>query len=545
MGKMSKVLEKAYIVVFAVLGILALFYVFTYRAEVTRVMGRDGYVITQIEDVSEEAFDENKKLRVHIGDVTDDNCHLVFYTIHKSVTVFSGPVRIYGMTSAKNNAISKTPGCVWNDILLTKDMSNTDLIVNLIPAYKGLSFQPPTFYLGDKASIIAEVISDQLPAFIVSIILVVLGIIMVSYIFYNRKNTEVDKSLYWLGIFTFYVGIWKIFDSSVAKLIFQGLPVVSMIPFMAMSLVSIPFLIYFSDMFSSKDSKIWMITCGCSVGVDYLCLFFQYFNIFDFRQMLPWILLSILVAAAVSIYMVIKEYRYNRWSMKLRRNLACMIMLLIGFLVDLSLYIVTGGRNAPGVVVFGFMLFIIVQGLFAFKESGALIVAGDGVQKMEDYAFHDKLTGLYNRAAFITDTDPYAVNPDSYAVAVMDLNDLKKCNDTLGHDVGDRYIKDSAKIIQETFGCIGNCYRMGGDEFYCLIPKGGKKACREQEIRMEEMIREYNETSEQLKISIACGFARFDQRMDYDLNATAKRADKAMYKRKEEMKAQQRAKMND
>ena len=269
MGKMSKVLEKAYIVVFAILGILALFYIFTYRTDVYRVTERDGYVIIQVEDVSEEAYDENKKLRVHIGDVTDDNCHLVFYTIHKSVTVFSGPERIYGMTSAKSNAISKTPGCVWNDILLTKDMSNTDLIVNLIPAYKWLSFQPPTFYLGDKASIISAVIGNQLPAFIVSIVLVLLGVIMVIYIFYNRKNTEVDKSLYWLGVFTFYVGIWKIFDSSVAKLIMQGLPVVSMLPFMAMALVIIPFLFYFSDMFSTKDSKFWMVPCGISVGVAY------------------------------------------------------------------------------------------------------------------------------------------------------------------------------------------------------------------------------------------------------------------------------------
>lgn len=538
MAKVLKVLEKSYIVFFAILGFLALFYAFAFHVKVVRTVERDGFVIAQIDDDSDQAFEENKKIRVHIGEVTDENCHLVFYTIHKSVTVYSGPTRIYGMSPTKGNPISKTPGCVWNDVLLTEDMSDTDLIVNLTPAYKGLSFKPPTFYVGDKTSIAAYVIKGQLPALIVSVVLMILGATMMAYIFYNRKNTEVDKSLYWLGIFTFFIGVWKLTDSSVTKLVWQGRPVISMLPFIAMSMMIVPFLLYFSELHSSKDSKLWVIPCGFSVGVAYLCLFFQFFNIFDLRQMLPMILISILVAAVMTIYMVVMEYRHNRWSMKLRRNLLCMIALVIGIIMDLSIYFLTSGRSAPGFVVFGFMFFIIVQGLFVFKESGALISEGDVVQKMEDYAFHDKLTGLFNRAAFITDTDPYAVNPSTYAVVVLDLNDLKKCNDTLGHDMGDKYIRDSAKIIKDTFGCIGNCYRMGGDEFYCLIPKGGKKACKEQESRMEDMISEYNETSDQLKISIACGYARYDQRMDYDLNATAKRADKAMYKCKEEMKAQ-------
>ena len=77
---------------------------------------------------------------------------------------------------------------------------------------------------------------------------------------------------------------------------------------------------------------------------------------------------------------------------------------------------------------------------------------------------------------------------------------------------------------------------MGGDEFYCLIPKGGRHACREQQQAMEKLIEEYNAKSPDLKISIACGYARYDNRMDYDLNATAKRADKLMYQHKEEMK---------
>jgi len=155
---------------------------------------------------------------------------------------------------------------------------------------------------------------------------------------------------------------------------------------------------------------------------------------------------------------------------------------------------------------------------------------------MENRAYHDKLTGLYNRAAFIVDTDPYAVKPENYSVVVLDLNNLKYCNDHLGHEMGDKYIRDSAEIIKNTFGVIGDCYRMGGDEFYCLIPEGGTAACAERKKMMEATIEEYNQTSEDIQIGIACGFARYDSRIDYDLNATAKRADQLMYQNKEKMK---------
>ena len=128
------------------------------------------------------------------------------------------------------------------------------------------------------------------------------------------------------------------------------------------------------------------------------------------------------------------------------------------------------------------------------------------------------------------------VDPENFVVAVLDLNNLKYCNDNLGHEMGDKYIRDSAEIIRNTFGTIGNCYRMGGDEFYCLIPQGGKASCREQQSAMERMVDEYNAKSQDVTIAIACGFARYDNRIDYDLNSTAKRADQLMYQNKEEMK---------
>ena len=225
-----------------------------------------------------------------------------------------------------------------------------------------------------------------------------------------------------------------------------------------------------------------------------------------------------------------------RWNVSRNKNTILFLAFLLLAGIS-SLFTRTGVRFVDSVAFcMGFLIYAVALCVSVFKESGALISAGKVAQNMENLAYHDKMTGLFNRAAFIMDTDPYVVDAENYVVAVLDLNNLKRCNDQLGHEMGDKYIRDAAQIIRSTFGTIGNCYRMGGDEFYCLIPKGGKASCREQQEQMEQMIEEYNATSEIVKISIACGFARFDNRIDYDLNSTAKRADQLMYQNKEDMK---------
>lgn len=53
----------------------------------------------------------------------------------------------------------------------------------------------------------------------------------------------------------------------------------------------------------------------------------------------------------------------------------------------------------------------------------------------------------------------------------LDVNDLKKVNDNLGHEYGDKLLKSAAKIISESFGAFGKSYRIGGDEF-CVLMSG-------------------------------------------------------------------------
>ncbi|MBP5282913.1 MAG: diguanylate cyclase [Lachnospiraceae bacterium] len=537
---MEKVVRIAYGVVAVAMAALLLYYLILYRDRVDTTPIKMG--CHQLSEKELSALGEGKVEGTPwtgtflVDGVVGKYCHLMFYTIHQNVEVYVNNELIYSMAPSPKNAFAKTPGCVWNDILLKETYNGQRMTIILTPVYTDLAYGLPKFFIGEKGGIVIEALKEELLAVIVSLCLMGIGICMGGYMLYNRKNSEVDKDLIFLGAVAILVGLWRISDSKLSKLMFHGLPIFSLVPFMAMLLVVVPFVFFMMGLYNSKGRKVWFLPCIISLAVTYISMLLQYFNVRDFRQTLLYSQLTIILAIFIVILMACYEFWRNGLSMKLRDNLLGMTVVVIGVLIDVLTYYISDGTKVTSFVILGFLIYGIALSVSVFRESGDLITAGKGAQSMETLAYHDKLTGLFNRAAFNMDTDPYAVNPENYVVAVLDLNNLKKCNDQLGHEMGDKYIVDSAEIIRNTFGTIGNCYRMGGDEFYCLIPKGGKASCREQQENMERMVEEYNAKSDLVKISIACGFARFDIRIDYDLNSTAKRADQLMYQNKEEMK---------
>lgn len=86
---------------------------------------------------------------------------------------------------------------------------------------------------------------------------------------------------------------------------------------------------------------------------------------------------------------------------------------------------------------------------------------------LEYASYTDLLTGLKNRNQYIRTLSEYSRNlPDSLGVIFIDINGMKKLNDTYGHSFGDHVIKRVAAILKENLS--DNLFRIGGDEFVAL-----------------------------------------------------------------------------
>lgn len=95
-------------------------------------------------------------------------------------------------------------------------------------------------------------------------------------------------------------------------------------------------------------------------------------------------------------------------------------------------------------------------------------------RKVEQQAYTDFLTGLYNRMCCERDLarqiDQAKKTGETGALLYLDLDDFKHINDGLGHQYGDVLLKAISHSLQRVEGIQNTCYRMGGDEFVIVIP---------------------------------------------------------------------------
>ena len=140
----------------------------------------------------------------------------------------------------------------------------------------------------------------------------------------------------------------------------------------------------------------------------------------------------------------------------------------------------------------------------------------------------DALTGVKNRHAYLDvesrmDGQIAENSIAPFAIVMMDVNDLKKVNDTAGHQAGDQHLCKACKVICETFK-HSPVFRVGGDEFVA-IAQGRDYASLDE--RLEDMRKRNEEARRSGGAVIACGAGRYDG--DACVATVLERADHDMY----------------
>ena len=163
--------------------------------------------------------------------------------------------------------------------------------------------------------------------------------------------------------------------------------------------------------------------------------------------------------------------------------------------------------------------------------------------ELNELAIKDSLTGIRNKNGYDKEVQKLewemAEGFTGVGVAMIDLNFLKRINDTYGHEKGNIALVSLSRIICNTFA-HSPVFRIGGDEFVVILK------CDDLD-HVEERVAKFNATLKELqdnpnleyweKTSAAIGYAIYDPQIDSAYENIFRRADTKMYHNKKIMKA--------
>ena len=205
----------------------------------------------------------------------------------------------------------------------------------------------------------------------------------------------------------------------------------------------------------------------------------------------------------------------------------------------LILSIVFGALNeCIELIILGILVFSIVSTV-ALVDNFLREYRNKTLQYMrEKLVYKDILTSMKNRQSFekqLKQDDENINDFNSYWAISIDLSDIKYINNNFGYSHGDRLIQNLADSIEDTFEDIGNCFRIGGDEFIVLIKNEPKEKVERYIELFQSVITSYNQLHD-IKMITSIGYDSYKYGYDKSIFDLVSRTDYMMCKNKRKFK---------
>jgi len=205
-------------------------------------------------------------------------------------------------------------------------------------------------------------------------------------------------------------------------------------------------------------------------------------------------------------------------------------------IADRAWLLVVRDPDRPGVSL---PILIALVGISLAALLGALVLIwsrSERMQELRQQASQDPLTGLKNRRRFEEDLHVELARSRREgtpgALLMLDLDNFKRVNDTLGHPAGDRMIAEIAAVLRGRMRATDVVARLGGDEFAVVLPHCDLDEAEEVASAIAGAIREHTPPGGGVPpITASIGIAAFGAQGN-DFEAVLAAADKAMYEAK-------------
>ena len=462
-----------------------------------------------------------------------DHAVLQIMCNYKSMTAYVDGEEIF-------HALPSTFGMVKTDmghyvalIPLSAEYSGKEIVIHITERESGYRSEIRYIRLTSASQYGFQILEENAMHLVFALVMLICVIAAIGtwFVFWMRNGIipeESYHSLLWIGLFAASVGTWFFTEAYVWAISTGAFAASGTLNYLALSLMPVSLLGILKSICTEKLVSLrWFVIIAKVMLITEWILFLT--GLVDFSGMLILMQMECAVAAAIfavflawkrELFLVGDVVRYGMW-------------ILLGMLV-ITLVAYSRGGNwlywALGAV------FVIVASVMvsAFMKLNLAIKDIAQTEQYKEHALTDIMTGLKSRYAYTIFEAQQKVGYPSKALHLMflDIDMLKKTNDTLGHVAGDEMIIAVSNCIKDAFGDVAECFRMGGDEFL-VATTAEEEVVQERLALFNRLVSKWSGRYVN-SLTVSYGIAAASEHPDMDFEELLKTADSIMYDRKKQ-----------
>ena len=468
----------------------------------------------------------------------DDVNHIFIFTVHSSIKIYINGNLKYSFGDFADSTF-KVPPVAYHAFLLEDRYAGKRITIvtdSGLDKYRG---RINSMYIGDRASELIYLLNRNIFAIFTSMLLFALFLIFfIMWISFGRVFKS--RSLLYLSLASLFISVWGLSETRIPQFFLHNSEIFNVFNYQVFFLIEMSIIGFF---ICSRNNYIVRMTRKISfIPVINLivCDSCLYLGIADLDVTLIFTHFCMITIAVLEIIFDINYRNINRnrkGSRFIEFNPSAIGFMLFALciMIDIIRYYLSLSSDNASFTRVGILIYVITLGIQSLKGSVNIIMVERESQIYKQLALHDGLTNLSNRTAYQEKLASLNASPTGRVktiIAMFDINNLKTVNDSLGHEAGDRYIKNCAYFINSYFRDFATLYRIGGDEFSVICSLDDKKKFYNA---FEEMKKNLS-AADRSKINYAYGYAEFDKAVDETLYDTVKRSDERMYAKKTDIK---------
>ena len=383
-------------------------------------------------------------------------------------------------------------------------------------------------------------IRSNLVNYIVSSVIMILGIILAISAVCVQNRTNRIKRLFWIGMSFLFTGLAMCAKYNILELFINNSKVVENVEFVGLYMCMPCIVMLGFETFKQKETKKFLLIYnGILMLMFLLTVILNNIGAISYRDTMAAITIVMYVSAITLLVFSINLFKKIDRIEKLfiigmsAFYCLCMITILISKIINVVYWDKYGNYFIMG-LIFEFFLVMIIYYAYVVKEYINNITEQ---RILATLAYTDPLTGIMNRTKYEEVVSEIDIKDNKKVTIVsFDLNNLKRINDNNGHEEGDVYIKTFTETLKDVFEEFGFIGRIGGDEFIVIIENKALEINKLIDKMQDIFSKRMNEKECGFEASFAYGFANSSVDGVDDIKELIKLSDKRMYDCKKEQK---------